>query len=72
LLADRVTSSLGSIQTSDRRGAGGKVQSLFLDIRIKEWRQSSAKPWNRNTFNGAFEVVMPSTAEIRVRHPRAL
>jgi len=54
------------------KGSSGKFQSLVLDIRIKEWRQSSAKPWNRNTFNGAFEVVMPSTAEIRVRHPRAL
>ena len=41
---DLVISSSGSIQASDRRGAGGKFQSLFWDIRIKEWWHPNAKP----------------------------
>jgi hypothetical protein len=44
LAVERVRSSIESFQVSDRRGAGGKCQSLFLDIRIKERRHSSVKP----------------------------
>jgi hypothetical protein len=36
LAVDLMSSSLRSIQTSDRRGAGGRFQSLVLDIRIKD------------------------------------
>lgn len=44
LAVDLVISCLASFQTSDQRRAGGKFQSGVLDIRIKEWRHSSAKP----------------------------
>jgi len=54
------------------KGSSGKFQSLVLDIRIKEWRQSNGKPWLYNAFNDAFEMAIPSTAEISVRDPHAV
>jgi hypothetical protein len=58
-----------AVSSGDPKGGSGKFQSLFWDIRIKDWRQSSAKPWKCKLFDDAFEMVMPSMAEIRLQDP---
>jgi hypothetical protein len=57
------------ISSINSKGSSGKFQSLFLDIRIKDWRQSSAKSCKHKLFVDAFEMIMPSTAEIHLQDP---
>jgi hypothetical protein len=68
----RLGAASRAVSGSRSKGSAGKFQSLFLDIRIKEWRQSNAKPRFLSVLHDAFQMVVPSTLEIRLPDPHAV